>query len=283
MRFHCDCFQCVVKHALESARSVTRDEGAHLRVLREVMRRAARLDARLPPPVLVQAAHRVIRRAIGDGDPYRRIKKRHNALVLKLLPRLEKRVRRAKDPFAAAVRLAIAGNRIDMGTRKVISERDVLDALESALSAPLIGETGPLLAAARRARRILYLADNAGEIVLDRLLVERLPMEKLTLAVRGAPILNDALLDDARAAGLTDRVPVIGNGSDAPGTVLADCSRTFRKAFSDADLVIAKGQGNYETLSETDKRICFLLVAKCDIICQRLGHRPGEMLIVCKD
>jgi uncharacterized protein with ATP-grasp and redox domains len=106
-----------------------------------------------------------------------------------------------------------------------------------------------------KADRILYLADNAGEIVFDRLLIEQLPAEKVTVGVRGQPILNDATMSDAEATGLTQLVAVIDNGSDAPGTVLDDCSRAFIQHFRKADLVIAKGQGNYETLSELEKDI----------------------------
>jgi hypothetical protein len=256
MRLHVDCFQCFVKHALESARLVSPDERVHRRVLRAVLRRSAELDMRLSPPAMVQFTHRVIRRVVNDEDPYRRVKQRHNALALKLLPGFERQVRRSRDPFAAAVRLAIAGNCIDMGTRRA------------------------LRAAARGARRILYLADNAGEIVLDRLLLGRLPRERVMVAVRGRPILNDATLRDARRAGLGRVVALMDNGSDAPGTILADCSPAFRREFAAADLVISKGQGNYETLSEADKHIFFLFMAKCPLICGRLGRRQGDMVVM---
>jgi hypothetical protein len=280
MRLHCDCFQCFVKHALESARLVSGDERVHRRVLRAVLRRCAELDMRQSPPAMVQFTHRVIRRAVGDADPYRRAKARHNALALKLLPGFERQVRRSRDPFAAAVRFAIAGNCIDMGTRRALDEGYVLDTLKRAAAAPLGGDVRALQAAVRRARRILYLADNAGEIVLDRLLLRRLPRERVTVAVRGRPILNDAIMADARRAGLGRLVALMDNGSDAPGTILADCSPAFRREFAAADLVISKGQGNYETLSEADKHIFFLFMAKCPLICGRLGRRQGDMVVM---
>ena len=120
--------------------------------------------------------------------------------------------------------------------------------------------------AAHKAQDILYLTDNAGEIVFDRLLIEQLPMDRITVAVKGSPIINDATRVDAETVGLTNMVSVIDNGSDAPGTMLEDCSRAFRDRFDRADLVVAKGQGNYETLSEVDKNIVFILKVKCPVI-----------------
>jgi len=280
MKSQPECLQCFLKHALECARMVTQDEKTHLRVLRAVLRKSATLDMRQSPPVMVQFMHRVIRRAVENADPYRSVKRLHNALALKLLPRLEKRVRRAKDPFEAAVRFAIAGNCIDMGTRKEIDERHILAALERAASAPILGDVQRLAAALKRAQDILFLADNAGEIVFDRLLLERLPRQKVTVAVRGSPILNDATMEDARAAGLVPGFKVIGNGSDAPGTVLSDCSREFQKRFREADLVVSKGQGNFETLSDANKHIFFLFLAKCGLICRQLGRRENDLVIL---
>jgi damage-control phosphatase, subfamily I len=130
------------------------------------------------------------------------------------------------------------------------------------------------------ADKVLFLCDNAGEIVFDQYLIQDTPCEKFTCAVRGAPVINDALLEDARVAGLTDLVKVISNGSDIPGTVLEACSTEFKKTFFDADVVIAKGQGNFETLSElTSKRIFFLLQVKCLVIARDIGFPVGTFVI----
>jgi uncharacterized protein with ATP-grasp and redox domains len=123
------------------------------------------------------------------------------------------------------------------------------------------------------------LADNAGEIVVDRLLIERLPAKHVTVAVRGSPVINDATLADAGYAGIPEVAEVIDNGSDAPGTILDDCSDLFRHRFDEADLIIAKGQGNYETLSEVDKDIYFLLKAKCPVIARDIGCPEGAMVL----
>lgn len=133
--------------------------------------------------------------------------------------------------------------------------------------------------AVSQAERILFLADNAGEIAFDRLLIELLPTEKVTVAVKGKPVINDATLEDARMTGLTDLVEVVDNGSDAPGTILASCSQAFRDRFEKAYLVIAKGQGNYESLSDSDKDIFFILKVKCPVIAQGLHCAAGSMIL----
>jgi uncharacterized protein with ATP-grasp and redox domains len=133
---------------------------------------------------------------------------------------------------------------------------------------------------AASAADILYLADNAGEIVLDRLLIESLGPERVTVAVRGHPVINDATLEDARTAGLTDLVTVLANGSATPGTVLDGCSDEFRQRFERADLVISKGQGNYETLNEVARDIFFLFKVKCPVVAKMTRLPLGAQALV---
>jgi uncharacterized protein with ATP-grasp and redox domains len=130
------------------------------------------------------------------------------------------------------------------------------------------------------ARSILYLADNAGEIVFDRLLIERLPAGRVTVVVRGAPVINDATRADAQVAGLDRIAEIIDNGSDAPGTVLEDCSAQFRERFESADVIIAKGQGNFETLSAAGANICFLLKIKCPVLATHTGIELGTQALI---
>ena len=131
----------------------------------------------------------------------------------------------------------------------------------------------------REAKDILYLGDNAGEIVFDRLFIEQLPYQKLTYVVRGEPIINDVTIEDAREVDMCDLVEVIDNGSDAPGTILDNCSHEFQKRFAYSDLIIAKGQGNYETLSDVDQRIFFLLQVKCPVIARDIGCEVGSFVV----
>ena len=280
MKIFLDCIPCFVRQALDSARLVTDDEQIHEKVVREVLRLSADLDMSQSPPAIGQKIHQLIRKMIGNNDPYHRIKEQFNNLALKLYPELEERVRESEDPFATATRLAIAGNIIDFGVKTSLAESDVEKTIEQSFNGHLNdSKIQEFKFAVAEAGKILYLADNAGEIVFDRLLIEQLPVEKVTVVVKGDPVINDATMEDAETAGLTNILAVIDNGSDAPGTILETCSQTFRDRFEDADLIIAKGQGNYETLSDLDKNIFFILKAKCPVIARDLGCEIGEMIL----
>ncbi len=279
MKTFFDCIPCFVRQALDSVRLVTDDEVVHERLLREVLRAASAMDLRQSPPAMGQHIHRLIRRLTRQRDPYGEIKQRHNRLALELYPKLRALVRGSGSPLETALRLAIAGNVIDLGVNARLDESSVSEAIEGALSAPLNGDVGAFAEAVSSARRILYLADNAGEIAFDRLLIEQMPVEKVTLAVRGAPVINDATIVDAQVAGIPGLVEVIDNGSDAPGTILEDCSPEFRRRFDQADLIVAKGQGNYETLGDVPKDIFFVLKAKCPVIARHLGCHVGSLVL----
>jgi len=280
MRIFLDCIPCFVRQALDSARLATDDEQIHEQVVREVLRLTADLDMSQSPPAIGQKIHRLIRKLVGQNDPYHQIKERFNELALRLYPELKERVRTSKDPFATAVRLAIAGNIIDFGVNSSLEEFHVKESISDSLSGYLAPkQIQGFKDAVNAVEKILYLADNAGEIVFDRLLIEQLPCEKVTVVVKGRPVINDATIEDAEFAGLTELVKVIDNGSDAPGTILESCSQTFRDRFAATDLIIAKGQGNYETLSNVDKNIFFVLKAKCPVIARDLGCKVGEMIL----
>jgi uncharacterized protein with ATP-grasp and redox domains len=178
-----------------------------------------------------------------------------------------------------AVRFAIAGNAIDFALQTLQDAEAAVYTIHHAKDATLNGDTEAFKEEIVAAQNILYLADNAGEIVFDRLLLEQMPRERTTLVVRGAPVINDATMKDARAAGITSLVEVVDNGSDAPGTVLDDCSPAFLARFDKADLVVAKGQGNFETLSDVSKNIWFLLKVKCRVIAAPLHCEVGSMVI----
>ncbi len=280
MRTFLDCIPCFVRQALDSARLVTDDEKIQEQIVREILRLAADLDMSQSPPAIGQKIHRLIRRLIGDNDPYHRIKEQFNNWALKLYPELEERVMESEDPFAIAVRLAIAGNIIDFGVKTSLAESDVEKTIEQSMTSHFDdNQIHEFKDAVTQAKKILYLADNAGEIVLDHLLIEQLPVERVTVVVKGEPVINDATMEDAIIAGLTNIVEVIDNGSDAPGTILETCSQAFRDRFEDADLVIAKGQGNYESLSDVHKNIFFILKAKCPVIARDLGCEVDEMIL----
>jgi uncharacterized protein with ATP-grasp and redox domains len=274
-----DCIPCFIRQALDAVRLASRDESIHEEVLRGVLHAASGMDLRKSPPVMAQQIHRLIRRLSGCEDPYKEFKDRYNRYALELYPELKQRLDNASNPLETAVRLAIAGNIIDFGVSNVLEKIDLSKTIEQALSERLYGETAELYSSIASAKKILYLGDNAGEIVFDRLLIEELPSDKVTFVVKGNPIINDATMADAMAIGMTDIVSVVDNGSDAPGTILEECSDTLRQLFIDADLIIAKGQGNYETLTDVNANIFFILKVKCPVIAEHLGYDVGSLVV----
>jgi uncharacterized protein with ATP-grasp and redox domains len=280
MRTHLDCIACLVRQTLDSVRFVTDDEQIHEQVIRKVLRQASYMDMSQSVPAIAQEIHRFVRDLVGQDDPYRKVKKWSNDLALELYPDLKELVKTSKDPLETAVRLAIAGNIIDFGAGISLKESDVEKAIDDCLTSDL--DKTQLVYfqnAVAEAKDILFLADNAGEIVFDRLLIEQLGPERVTLVVKAGPILNDATAEDARAVGLIDLVEVIDTGDDAPGTIFKTSSMLFQCYFMAADLVVAKGQGNYETLSDVDEDIFFILKAKCPLIAQHLGCDVGQMVL----
>jgi hypothetical protein len=215
----------------------------------------------------------------GVDDPYRQAKDRLNQLALELIPPFRARVKADSDSLKMAVRLAIAGNIMDMGVIGNLTEAEVRQTMDQALHAPFFGEMDKFRQAIDEAQSILYLADNAGEIAFDRLLIEQLLPKQITLVVRGAPIINDVTLIDAQTVGLDKMVEVIDNGSDAPGTILSDCSPEFRRRFAEADLIIAKGQGNFETLSGESGNLFFLFKVKCPMVADLLKQPVGMQML----
>lgn len=281
MKTSIDCIPCFVRQTLDACRMVSDDPALHEKMMREVLGWISEMDLSASPPVLAQRIHRRLRELTGVTDPYRDAKAQQNQMAMQMLPDLQAEVVASDDPFSRAVHLAIAGNIIDLGAKSGLTDSDIHASLEQAASEELLGDLEAFRSAVSAAKNILYLADNAGEIVFDRLLIEQLPRERVTFAVRGVPILNDVTRVDAATVGIDTLVEVMDNGSDAPGTVLADCSEDFQKRFAEADLIISKGQGNFETLSDSPGNIFFLFKAKCPVVADQVGCPVGMQVLYC--
>jgi uncharacterized protein with ATP-grasp and redox domains len=224
--------------------------------------------------------HRLLRSETGI-DPYQSVKQAYNRIALDRLPELRAMAAGTPDRLEGAVRVAIAGNVIDFGIYESIDlDRSVDESFQLPLSDV---EFHAFAQAVRSSRRILYLCDNAGEIVFDRVLLEILRGlgKDVTAVVKGSPVINDATLDDARDAGLQECSAVIDNGSDGIGTLLEACSELFLDAYRSADLIISKGQANFETLVQNgDERVFFLFKIKCPVVASFLKRTNGDIVLM---
>lgn len=280
VRTHLDCYPCFVRQAVAAARMAGADAVAQQHAVRSALELLGEVDGGLEPPRIADQVHRALRAELGDGDPYLAYKEATTAAALELYPWLTERVSSAPDPLAAAVRIAIAGNIIDAGpSDEVPTVADLWATTQRVLAAPLaIDHLAALRAELERTPWVLYLADNAGETVFDRVLIEALRLP-VTYAVKSGPTLNDATRSDAFAAGLGTTARVVEIGCDAPGTSLDLCSGEFRRMFASAPLVLAKGQANYESLSDAGPRVFNLLQVKCPVIAADIGAPVGGVVV----
>jgi len=280
MRTYLACIPCLLRQAGDAIAMASDDDGQRIATMRAVLAMAAQLPMDQPPPLLAGSIHRLIRESTGVSDPYAQVKARATTMALSLADQARAQVEAATDPFEAAVRLAIAGNVLDFGAFTHLDEHDIERAIAGAFSQPLDAtELMRLKQAAGKARAILYLADNTGETVFDRLLIERLPAGAVTYAVKSGPIINDATAAEALAAGIRDVARIVETGSDMPGTMLEHCSPVFRALFETADLVIAKGQANYESLCDAPREVFFLTQVKCAIIARDMQAAVGQWIV----
>jgi hypothetical protein len=271
-----------MRQALEAARFATGDENVQEKILREVLIELKGMDWKTSPPEIAHVVHRIVRKESGDDDPYRAVKKKYNDIALKMYPDLKRMVDRSPTPLLTAVRLAIAGNVIDYG---VGLDFDLDGTISGVLKKEFkLYDLPEFMRTLKTARNLTYLADNAGEIVFDKILLETIleeyNIDKILFAIKGAPIINDATEEDAMYIGV-DGIPGIEFlkvGIGVPGTGMERSSKEFLNVLAQSDMVIGKGQGNYEALSDRG-RIFFLLMAKCPVIAKDLGVAVGDIIL----
>ena len=283
MRTYLDCIPCFIKTALEMARLVDDNEIMHKEILDEVAKMVPEFSLGCSPPEMARMIHKVMERRFGKIDIYRSIKEQSNSKALDLYPRLKEKVKLSDDKLLTAVEIAIAGNVIDYAAKNSLNIEEEIEKLftnEFAHINKTIFDYDDFKADLDKAKRILYLADNAGEVVFDRVLIEEFSEDKeVIFAVRDKPVINDALIEDAKICGIDKRAKIISSGVDAPGTVLKYCSDEFMDIYKSAGLIISKGQGNYEALSQEKENIYFLFRAKCPVIARHAEVELGDIVL----
>jgi uncharacterized protein with ATP-grasp and redox domains len=276
MKSYLDCYPCFFTQAIRTSKMITSDDKKIWQILNEVSLAIPDVPFGATPPEIGREVYRIISEKTGVKDPYRKIKEKCTRQALSLYPELKKLINSSKDRLMTAVRISIAGNIIDFGANFGFDlKKDVETILSQDFS---INHYREFCEALDRARKVLYLADNAGETVFDRLLIEEIN-KPVIYAVRARPIINDATQEDL-LAGIDKVAEIMSSGCDAPGNILKYCSDEFLKVYRSADLIISKGQGNYEGLSDEDRPIFFLLKAKCHVIARDIGIDEGSIVLM---
>lgn len=273
MLFKPDCIPCILNMSLSTMRKLQLDKRVMEGIYRDILQIPALQGhyGNTTNEEVVELVFKKIMGEIGSIDPFYEEKLKQNRMILDIYPGLKQSLNAAPDPLHEAVKLAIIGNSIDF----MIADKsvDTLELIKKRMEYALPEETfKEFIRKLNSAKRLLYIGDNAGEIVFDKLLIETIREGQdveLFFVVKSVPVLNDATLTEARFVGMDKVATVIENGIDSPlpGTILKRCSSELRELVERADLIVSKGGANFDTLDEERKRlhmnITFMLLSKC--------------------
>ncbi len=282
MRTYLSCVQCLVRNTVKIAEMLADDDQEKERIVKDMLREIANFDYNTPPPFMARRIYSYASERTGIQDPYQAQKDASTRIAKELLERFLTEKRIDPENFESLVRLAIGGNIIDFGVNCDLDLNEAKRTIETAFLTPV--DQDALRHAEKAmdsAENILYLLDNCGEAVFDTLLVKKY-REKITVSVKGSPILNDITrreVLDSGFGGIAKRI--VDTGDCTPGVSLEHSSPEFLDAFYKADLVVSKGQGNFESLNTTDKPIIFLFMAKCELVAGLLGVPKNSFQIRC--
>lgn len=288
MRTYLDCIPCFYRQALEAARITGANEIVQKKIIDELSQLIPNFLLKASPPEMGRIIYALVREIIGVKDPFKELKESSNKMALSLYPELKQEINNSEDRLLTAVKLSIVGNVIDYGVKNSVNVEEEINEIfnkdfkSNAKNNKTVFRYQEFKEILSKVNHIIYLADNAGEVVFDRLLIEELIEElgkQVIYVVREKPVINDALIEDAIFCGINKVAKITSSGSDAPGTLMKYCSLEFIELYQNAELIISKGQGNYESLSEEDKTIFFLFKAKCSVIAKHIGCEVGDMVL----
>lgn len=248
-------------------------------VVNDYFKYIANVEETKTSPEAASDIYRLIRKTTNILDPFKDGKAAINNYLLELYPEFKAEVESSENPFDRALRLSIAGNIID---NIASPDYDLQGAFNHVLSSDFaIDHSAQLFEEIQKADTVLYLGDNAGEIVMDKLFIETINHPNIYYAVRGVPVINDVTMEDANLVGMQNGAHVISNGSDAPSTLIDKVSDEFLEVYKKADVIISKGQGNFEgLLNEKAEKIFFLFMVKCEVIAEIVGAEKGDFVVV---
>lgn len=278
MKMNEQCLPCLINQAIKTANLTNAENREEL--YKKIFAQMGHLDFSKSTPEVVGENYRLIKQHVGSADPYKDTKAYYNQFFLENIEIYDEKIHSIED----AVKYAIVANIIDFNPVHSNVDDDIKHYFANIDNLTLaINDVERMLSDIRKARSILYLGDNCGEICFDKLLIKRIkvlnPQCRIYFGVRGDAVVNDNTEADAYFVGMDEYAAIISNGDYSMGTVLSRTSSEFKEIYRNADMVIAKGQANYETLSEEDKNIYFLLMAKCKVIAGYIGVQ--EKALVC--
>lgn len=282
MRLKPDCIICNLNITLRTLKIINKDENFLIENMKKVIGGISKVNRKLFPPELGGIVYKIVINSTNVKDPYKDIKRKQNNLILNNYFNLKQTILNTKDPLFEAVKFAVIGNVIDFGINEVVDfEEDIKNSFKKRI---VINDYNLFERDLKLSKRILYMGDNSGEIVFDKLLIslikEIYPDIDITFACRSEPIINDVLIKDALQVGIDEYAKVISSGMNLPGTILRYVNNEFMEELKRSDLVIAKGQGNFEGLEEEKmEKTYFLLKAKCKVVADYLGCRVGDLII----
>ncbi len=276
MQTYYDCYPCILRQAIEATRMTGATTEQTRYIIQQTLETLKHIHDGATPPEIGARVHELVRQMVGSDDPYLSVKREATDKALGMVADLQQIIDDSDDPFLTALRISIAGNIMDFGPNPAYDLWGVV--MRVLKQAPALDETQALRESLDHVDSVLFIADNAGETVFDRLFIEQIP-KPVTYAVRGGPVINDATVEDAIRADIDKVAEIIDTGVRFPGVVLSESSPEFQERFKSAPLILAKGMGNYETLSDVTAPIYFLFQVKCPIVGKDVGAGVGDIII----
>ncbi|MGM0369946.1 MAG: damage-control phosphatase ARMT1 family protein [Bacillota bacterium] len=280
MKIQLECLPCIFRQTLESSRMVTDDEDLIKEIMEQYAKIVPEVDADMKGPTLVGKIQKIVKEKSGVADPYREFKQKHMKLAQELYPRAEDIVDEADDSLFGSLVISATGNAIDAGLSLDV---DVAHHIKQAVKEGFVkSDFAALEKRLKTEEQVLIIGDNSGEAIFDKLLIKELKQYDVEViyAYRDVPILNDVSIKEVQKIGidqLADRI--LSSGCKTSGTVLEETTVKFREIYEQAGVIISKGQGNFEGLSDAEQNIFFLLKAKCEIVANMLEVDQGDLVL----
>ncbi|MEO0070075.1 MAG: ARMT1-like domain-containing protein [candidate division WOR-3 bacterium] len=271
MRSSPRCLECGLEQCQRIVRLCGVDEKRAEILRKGLLQVAENLSLNEPPSTYTSKLLVATMEFLGNRDPFAKVKEEQNRRAQEMAARLDEKLAEGDEGLKVALKIAAAGNVIDVGPGRSFDINDLLARLHFAHD-----DSDLLIARLKKARRVVYILDNAGEVIFDKLVLRRLPDLELTIVARSSPILNDVTVEEAKGLGLDRLGRVIGTGSPYLGIDFNTVSEEFLRFYYEADLVIAKGHANFESLVNSKRDGFYLLTAKCEVVADFLGVKPGE-------